>query len=165
MSVPARLLCLVATLLVAVLAIGFRTEARPLGTPEAHLLRYEGVTRQASNRDCGIAAAHMLLVHIGVEVAYDSLLSRYHPKDELQSMLDLKHLFRDQEVNVAGYQLQIADLARVPVPLIAHVPDHYVVVDSLRRDTVFVRDPAAGRMALHVTAFEDWWTGATLIVE
>ena len=134
--------------------------AREMG---GRYLGTRGVVFQRSPSSCGAAALDMVLRAHGIAVSGERLEAELGGADHEASMLELTRVAAAHGLDGTGWQLSIAMLRGAPLPVIAHVPDHYVVVDSITHDRVYLRDPAVGVVRMPVEAFDRWWTRNAIV--
>jgi ABC-type bacteriocin/lantibiotic exporter with double-glycine peptidase domain len=113
--------------------------------------------------DCGIAAAKNVLTAFNKNPdAIDTLLSA---GDDGVTLLDIKTALSKQGLQCAGYKTTLSDLAQLPLPAVAHINDnHFVVVETIDRESVVLIDPSIGRLKYRASAFEEKWNGIALCV-
>lgn len=127
---------------------------------------YQGqrdVVLQQGLRDCGVAALAMLLsAHAAPLIDADSLRELVYRRHTGLSLLELQRAARAHGVSLQGYRLTIEELVHSPMPLIAHLYRHFVVVDRVANGRVQVRDPIGGRIAIPIEKFALMWSGNVL---
>lgn len=124
----------------------------------------EGVEMQRGGSDCGVAALAMVLRHHHRSTRLDSVREHVLERDAGLSLLEMQGIARRHGLSATGWRMDMAALARAPLPVVAHLEDHYVVVDQVRGDgTVQIRDPGIGRVELSSARFSRLWTGHVLL--
>jgi ABC-type bacteriocin/lantibiotic exporter with double-glycine peptidase domain len=125
------------------------------------------VRRQRSFEDCGVAALHMMFDTYRRPFPRqmdDSLLRVVHTRGFGLSFAEMAHLAGERGLAASGYIMDLDALGRAPLPVIAHLKRHFVVVDGITSTTVFIRDPVFGRLSLPQSRFLKEWTGRVLVV-
>ncbi|HKJ92443.1 MAG TPA: cysteine peptidase family C39 domain-containing protein [Longimicrobiales bacterium] len=123
----------------------------------------DGVRMQTDTVDCGVAALEMVFEAYGKDVAsLSAARAAALAAGEPLSFLQLKDLAAAAGLRATGWTGRIGDLGATPKPLIAHTAHHFVVVDSVTDNGVFVRDPALGRLRYDRERFSRVWTGAAM---
>lgn len=127
---------------------------------------YQGqrdVVLQQGLRDCGVAALTMMLsAHFAPLTDADSLRDMVRHRARGLSFLELQRAARTHGVILEGYRLSTEGLVHAPMPLIAHLFHHFVVVDGVDNGRVMVRDPIAGRITIPIEQFALLWSGNVL---
>jgi ABC-type bacteriocin/lantibiotic exporter with double-glycine peptidase domain len=126
----------------------------------------EGAILQKGAVDCGVAAMKMLVASYGyapsrLDALDDSIVARRRG----MSMLEIQRALAGLGVVTEGRQMNLAALAHVRLPVIAHAPDHFIVIDEMRPDGLWdIRDPAIGRVRMDASALARRWDGKVLVV-
>lgn len=124
----------------------------------------EGVVMQTTRMNCGPSALKMILDGHGVRIPLDELESIIPVSEDGASMLALKNAAVQFGLETDGWRLVFDDLRTGPLPAVVFVDrSHFVVIDSIRHHTVFLRDPGIGRMAVPEARFKERWKGETLL--
>jgi hypothetical protein len=126
---------------------------------------WEGVTRQVSPNDCGVAALHMVLREMGEPRRYEALRAEFRLKPGGASMADLKLAAERYGLAAEGWLYSPADIRSIPLPAIAFVHgNHFVVLETVETGgSVVVLDPARGRLRVSGSHFRWIWNGETLV--
>jgi len=151
--------------------IAGRTAAKPTLIPRfvaslsgVERLGAQGVVRQQTDRDCGVAALAMVLTHFGRPASLEQLTALLDPGPEGVSMLDLKYGAERLGLRATGWRLTLDQLGAGPLPAIVLVDGHHwVVVTAVEIDgAVLISDPARGRLRMRADTFARRWRGDTL---
>ena len=122
------------------------------------------VILQSSSNDCGPAALQMIFEHFGIQTSREEIDTEVHPGEEGTPMLRLMKMAEKKGLRTAGWRLTFDDLAKRNAPAILFIRKrHFVVVDSVRSDRVFMRDPGNGRMIYSKSQLLRVWKGEALI--
>ncbi len=131
---------------------------------DTEYLGRDGVVLQTTRNNCGPSALKMVLSSRGTNVPLQELESGIPLTEDGASMLALKDAAERYGVDAEGWKLAFDDLRTGPLPALAFVDrSHFVVVDSIVRHTVYLRDPGVGRLAVPEARFKERWSGETLI--
>ena len=120
---------------------------------------------QTKENTCGPAALAYLLNYYGldineIDIAEQIKLSRYGA-----NMLELKKAASVFNFNAKGYKGNYEWLEQQALPLIAHINDkHYVVINKIVNENVYMFDPLEGHVILKRSDFERIWSGYVLTV-
>lgn len=144
-------------------AVDFARERAAAALIGAEFLDRTGVTLQTRGLDCGPAVLHMLLSSASLDVPYDSVLALKPDAGTFWSFADIRRYAAELGLELVGYRANLAALGGLPLPLVAHGTDHFVIVDTIAPDRVVVRDPWTGRIQFTPASFEAWWSGVALV--
>jgi ATP-binding cassette subfamily B protein len=115
--------------------------------------------QQYDAMDCGPACLRMVAKHYGKNYSLQTLRDRSYITREGVSMLGISDAaesigFRTMGVRISWEQL----VNEAPMPCIAHwKQNHFVVVYKIKKDTVYVSDPASGRIKFPKEEFIRNW--------
>ena len=128
-------------------------------------LGVEGVILQNRSNNCGPSALLMVLEYHGIAVSPGEMERKAKLVRQGVSISTLKELSRSFGLQATGWRLNFVDLPGVQFPAILFVEnDHFVVVDSIGEgESLFVRDPAIGRLRIPKKVLMDRWKGETLV--
>ena len=121
---------------------------------------------QTEASECGLACLAMVAAHHGLEIGMPEMRRRLP--------MSLKGLRLSQLIDIAGklglhgraLRLELEGLSRLDTPAILHWDlNHFVVLESVRRDSVVVLDPALGRRTLPMAEVSRHFTGVALELE
>jgi predicted double-glycine peptidase len=132
-----------------------------------HLAEYlgeDGVIRQSTPYDCGIACLQMVLGERGITVSGDLIRLRGVETKGI-SMLKLKQIARQYGLEATTWKLKEEDIFLAPLPLIAFIDrSHFVVVSQVTSDShLIVLDPSAGRLRYSLQSFNNRWHGEVIL--
>lgn len=132
----------------------------------AKYLDQQGVVRQQNADDCGVAVLEMVLSNApGLKATLDSARALVQARRRGLSFAEMRAIVNAHGGRARGMQMSLSALSRIPMPIIAQWPDHFVVVDLVDGSgQLTLRDPAFGRMRMTETAFSVLWTGRVLEV-
>ena len=127
-------------------------------------LGVDGVILQDHSNNCGLAALMMVFEYHGIRASQEEMERKAKPARQGVSMSTLKELSQSFGLQATGWRLNFGDLPVVRFPAILFVENHhFVVVDSIGEGgSLFVRDPAIGRLRIPKKVLMDRWKGETL---
>lgn len=132
----------------------------------AEYLGTEGVIFQEQRNDCGPAALAMLLAGAGQRIRREEILPHIVMTEKGTSMDELRRFAVSRGVMLEGWQLSIEELSQRRFPSILYIrQDHFVTADSISGGTVFLRDPALGRMKMTKEQLAKMWNGYALVIK
>jgi len=131
-------------------------------------MAYLGVERvilQNRSNNCGLAALMMVFEYHGIRVSQEEMERKAKPARQGVSISTLKELSQSFGLQATGWRLNFGDLPGVQFPAILFVENHhFVVLDSMGEgESVFVSDPAIGRLRIPRKVLMDRWKGETLV--
>jgi ATP-binding cassette subfamily B protein RaxB len=118
---------------------------------------------QSEASECGLACLAMVAAHHGLDLGMPELRRRFP--------MSLKGLRLSQLIDIAGrlglhgraLRLDMDGLAKLQTPAILHWDlNHFVVLESVRRDSVVIADPSYGRRTLPLSEVSRHFTGVAL---
>ena len=119
---------------------------------------------QMKENNCGPIALKMIFDQYNIPSSLPEIETRTNVNDMGASMLDLKEMAESKGLHAEGWRLSLDDLLKAKFPLILFVNgDHYIVADSIRSDTLYVRDPSLGKLKLQMNKLSEKWKGESLI--
>jgi YD repeat-containing protein len=121
--------------------------------------------------NCGYLALGTLLAERGEPAGAREVLSRQAKSLDGQSLAELKDLAGQYGLNLNALRLNTAELDRIPLPAIVHIPGqaegdkgHYWILQSKRGDLLRLHDPQSGRwFRQSVAEFGGEWQGVALV--
>ncbi|NUR89920.1 MAG: peptidase domain-containing ABC transporter [Nonomuraea sp.] len=124
------------------------------------------VLLQNTDTECGAACLAMVLCHHGQRTTLHQVAERLQVGRDGLSAKAVVDGARDHGLKARAFSLAPEDLARVPLPAVAHWEfNHFVVVERWSPDRVDLVDPAHGRRRLTAEEFSDGFTGVLLVFE
>lgn len=118
---------------------------------------------QSEASECGLACLAMVAAHHGLDLGMPELRRRFP--------MSLKGLRLSQLIDIAGrlglhgraLRLDMDGLAKLETPAILHWDlNHFVVLESVRRDSAIIADPSCGRRTLPLSEVSRHFTGVAL---
>ncbi len=114
---------------------------------------------QHDSMDCGPACLRMVAQHYGRHYTLESLRQKCHISREGVSLLGISDAAEGIGFKTVGVHLSFDQLKEdQPLPCIVHWKQrHFVVVYKIRKDHVYVADPAHGLVKFHTKEFLNAW--------
>lgn len=114
---------------------------------------------QHDSMDCGPACLRMIAKYYGRHYTIESLRQKCHISREGVSMLGISNAAEDIGFKTIGVHIPYSQLKEeVPFPCIVHWrQNHFIVVYKIKKNTVFVADPASGLIKYTKKEFLDGW--------
>lgn len=111
--------------------------------------------------DCGPSCLRMIAQYYGRYYTLQSLRQKCHISRDGVSLLGISEAAESIGFKTIGVHIAFKQLKEdLPLPCIVHWKQrHFVVVYKIRKDFVYVADPACGLMKLHVQEFLNGWIG------
>ncbi len=138
---------------------GLKKNAQFLGT--------DGVVMQTKPNNCGCAALKMIFDYYKIPSTLDEIEEKVLISKKGSSFYTLKELAEIKGLNTEGWKLSFDDFVNnIPFPSLLYVNnEHFIIVDSVKNDDVFIRDPAIGRLKLKINILIKYWEGETLVFQ
>jgi len=116
----------------------------------------------------GPSCAHIAIHHscqlLGIPLDMNDLLAKMPPQTEGHTLSQMRSTLRWIGVESQGRQLTYPELARSTTPVIAHFPDHFVVVENAGEMHVRLLDGIGRRRVMGVEEFKRYWSGNALVL-
>ena len=122
-----------------------------------------GTVLQRQANDCGPAALTMVLNHFGILEHPDDVRRVFQLSQEGASVSEMIRVAGFYGLKASGWRLSFSALKTDRFPLVILVDgDHFVVVDSVQSERLYVRDPAKGRGVIMQSDLANRWEGTSL---
>ncbi len=116
--------------------------------------------RQTEAKDCGPTCVKIIAKHYGRQISTEQIRSLSETTREGSSLLGLSEAVEKMGFRSLGVRLTYESLAEATLPCVAHWNnDHYVVIYGIRKDVVYLSDPAYGLIRYHKEEFIKNWIG------
>ncbi|MFD0992172.1 peptidase domain-containing ABC transporter [Tenacibaculum geojense] len=114
--------------------------------------------KQTESKDCGPTCIKIIAKYYGKMINTQQLRRLSETTREGSSLLGLSEAVESIGLKSLGMQLCFNKLKEAPLPCIIHWnKNHYVVVYEIRKDKVYISDPAHGRIVLSKEEFINHW--------
>ncbi len=116
--------------------------------------------KQADQKDCGPTCLKMIGKHYKKNIPIVDLRRLSETTRVGSSLLNLGDAAEKIGLRSLGVKLSFEDFREAPLPCIVHWnKNHYIVVHKIKRNKVYVADPAFGLMTYSVADFIKHWIG------
>ncbi len=116
--------------------------------------------QQAESKDCGPTCIKIVAKHYGRLVSTQQLRTLSETTRNGSTLLGLSEAVERIGFRSLGARLSYAKLREAPLPCIIHWDtEHYVVVYRIRKDVIYVSDPAHGLIKYNKKEFLAHWIG------
>ena len=122
---------------------------------------------QMEATECGAASLSMILAHYGLWLPLEKLRQECGVNRDGSKASCVLRAARNRNCKANGFKWSADRLKEVGAyPLIVHWEfNHFVVVEGVKGDTVYLNDPAMGRRTVKWSDFKTSYTGVSLFVE
>lgn len=121
---------------------------------------------QMETAECGAASLGMVLAYYGLWLPLERLREACHVSRDGSSAAAILRAARGFGLKAQGWRLEPAALGQHRLPAIAFWDmNHFVVIEGVGRNKVFINDPAFGPRAVSAEEFDRSFTGILLTFE
>ncbi|RZS95826.1 peptidase C39-like protein [Cecembia calidifontis] len=114
--------------------------------------------KQPDTKDCGPTCLRIIAKHYGKLISLKEIREISETTREGSSLLKLSDAAETMGSKTIGAKLSFEKLTQAPLPLIAHWDrQHFVVVYKIRKDIVYISDPAYGLIRYNKQEFISRW--------
>jgi ATP-binding cassette subfamily B protein len=116
--------------------------------------------KQSDGKDCGPTCLKIIAKHYGKNLSIQQLRNLSETTREGSNLLYLSEAAEQIGFRTLGVKLSFDKLREAPLPCILHWnANHYVVLYKIKRDKIFISDPAFGLLEYSKAEFIKNWIG------
>jgi len=116
--------------------------------------------------ECGAAALGIVLAHFGLYIPLEQLREDCGVNRDGSKASNVLKAARAHGMEGSGYRMEPDHLNTVELPVIIFWNfNHFVVLEGIKGDKVFINDPASGPRVVPYEEFDQAFTGVTLVLE
>ncbi|MFY0629891.1 MAG: peptidase domain-containing ABC transporter [Flavobacteriaceae bacterium] len=116
--------------------------------------------KQTEAKDCGPTCVKIIAKHYGKTINTQQLRDLSETTREGSSLLGLSDAVESMGFKSLGVKLSYEKLLEAPLPCVVHWnKNHYVVLYKIKKDTVYISDPAHGLITFTKKEFIKNWIG------
>jgi ATP-binding cassette subfamily B protein RaxB len=113
--------------------------------------------------ECGLACLAMVAAYHGHEVDLNTLRQRFSVSMSGASLRGLMKLSDHLGLSTRALRVEMSALDRIVLPAIIHWDmNHFVVLESVSRNSATIHDPRRGKVKLSLQEFSNHFTGVVL---
>jgi len=116
--------------------------------------------KQADAKDCGPTCLKIIAKHYGKNLNIQQIRSLSETTREGSNLLNLSEAAEQIGFRTLGVKLSFEKINEAPLPCILHWnANHYVVLYKIKKDKIFISDPAFGLLEYSKAEFIKNWIG------
>ena len=116
--------------------------------------------KQTESKDCGPTCIKIISKYYGKTINTQQLRDLSETTREGSSLLGLSDAVESMGFRSLGVKINFEKLCEAPLPCIVHWNKiHYVVVYKIKKDTIYISDPAHGLISYTKKEFIKFWIG------
>lgn len=116
--------------------------------------------------ECGAAALGIVLAYHGLYIPLEQLREDCGVNRDGSKASNVLRAARSHGMEASGYRMEPDHLNTVELPVIIFWNfNHFVVLEGIKGDKVYINDPASGPKVVPYEEFDQAFTGVTLVME
>lgn len=120
---------------------------------------------QQSETECGIAALAILFSYYNFNISFEELRDKCGASRDGCKAITLIKIAQDYGFEAEAYSMDIDAICSLNEPVIAFWNfNHYVIINGIGTDRVFINDPGSGLRTIRMHDFDLSFTGIVIIV-
>lgn len=121
------------------------------------------VVMQMEATECGAASLTMILAYYGRWMPLSQMRYECGVSRDGSSMKNIASAARNFGLVPHAYKIEPQDLNELTLPCICHWEfNHFIVITGVSGDTVYINDPARGRLKMPISEFDRGMTGVVM---
>ncbi len=121
---------------------------------------------QLSATECGVISLAILFAYFGVNVSVDVLREHCGTSRDGAKAATLINVAEKFKFSAAAYRVELDDIRKLTQPVIAFWKfNHYIVIEGVGVDKVYINDPASGRTTVSFDEFDRAFTGIIISID
>jgi ATP-binding cassette subfamily C protein len=118
---------------------------------------------QISETECGVACLAIIFSYYGVHIPLEMLREKCGSSRDGCKAETLISVAQEYGFEAKAFRVELEDLKKAKSPVIAFWRfNHYVVVEGVRRNKVYINDPAHGRLSELLSEADNAFTGVII---
>lgn len=122
--------------------------------------KYRG---QQGEKDCAVSCLYNIIRHYKGYISMEKLRDMLNTDNNGTSIYDITLVSNKLGLISDAYKCEINDLCSLKLPVIAHIKvdkkyEHYVIIDKIKDDKLFVFDPIRGYINYDFDLFMEEWS-------
>ncbi len=120
---------------------------------------------QLSSTECGIASLAMVCAYYGLQISLDELRKHCGTSRDGVRATGLIQAAERLGLQAEAYRVELDEITALTIPVIAFWRfNHFVVIKKVRRNKVYLNDPATGACVVGLDEFDKCFTGIILVL-
>ncbi len=122
---------------------------------------------QQGIKDCAVSCLYNIIRYYKGNISMDSLREMLNTDDSGTSVYSIVEVSKKVGLVSNAYKCEINDLCNLKLPLIAHIKvegkyEHYIIIDKIKDDILYVYDPIRGYIKYDFDSFEKEWSNIVI---
>lgn len=124
------------------------------------------VCLQMEATECGAASLSMILSYYGLWIPLEKLRQMCGVSRNGSKASNILKVARKLNCEAQGYRVLASKIPEMDFPLIIHWEfNHFLVLEGIKGDTVYLNDPAVGRRTVKLAEFNTSYTGVAISIK